>query len=129
PRREIADRQHADQAVEEPYDLPHPVALDDVHLPLGKAEQGVHLGVSYLDAHSPSSSPSSCRLLPDRSMNTSSSALACPSCAYRRHSSSGVPSASTRPASIMRTRSHSSAASSMSCVHRRTVTSRSPLSI
>src|SRR5579872_5573388 len=130
PRCEIPDRKHADQAVEEPHDLPHPVALDDVELPLGEPEQRVQLRMPYSGAHQAgtSSSASASSFLPVRRMNTSSRVAASPS-PYVRISSAGLPSASTRPPSIIRTRSHSAAASSMSCVQRSTVTSRSARSI
>src|SRR5258706_10157832 len=78
-RGEVTDRKHADQAVEEPHHLPHPVALDDMHLPLGEAKQRVQLGMSGLDHLSSTSSPSSSRLLPDRRMKTSSRVAAVPS--------------------------------------------------
>src|SRR4029077_10016421 len=75
-RGQEADREHADEAVEEPDDFPEPVPLDDVHLPLRDAAERVQLCVPYpdSDAHVPSSfSSASAKLLPVRCMKTSSS--------------------------------------------------------
>src|SRR5256712_133528 len=124
-RGEEADRQHADDAVEEPHDLPAPVALVDVELPLGKAEQGAHLGSAHADHVTASSASSASSVFPVRSMKTSSSVAA----PCRARSSSGEPSASTRPPSSISTRSHSADASSMSWVQSRTVISRSARSV
>src|SRR5260370_2375856 len=123
-----ADGEHADQAVEEPDDFPQPVALDDMKLALRESEERIQLRVADpdSDAHVNSSfSSATAKLLPVRCMKTSSRVGSVFPFACRRQSSSGLPSASTRPPSIISTRAHSSAASAMSCVHRRTVTSRS----
>jgi len=42
-RCEEPDREHADEAVKQPDDLPDPVTPDDMELPLGKTEQRVEL--------------------------------------------------------------------------------------
>src|SRR5262249_27646986 len=121
-RSEKADGEDADDAVEKPDDLPDPVALVDIELPLGEAEQSAHLGAAVADDHEPTSSSSSSasRVLPVRCIKTSSS-VAPP---WRTHSSPGLPSARTRPPSIIKTRSQRAEASSMSCVQSSTVISR-----
>src|SRR5436190_7356158 len=100
-RGEKADRQHADDAVEEPDDFPDPVALVDVELPLGEAEQRPHLRAPHPNHASTSSSSSASSFLPVSCMKTSSSVPE----PWRSQSSMGVPSASTRPPSSMSTRS------------------------
>src|SRR3982074_2766412 len=75
PGGQEADRKHAHQAVEEPYALPQPVALDNVQLPLGKAEERIQLGMPYPgDAHGSSVSFASAiaKVFPVRCMKTSS---------------------------------------------------------
>src|SRR5207249_11437118 len=119
PGRQEADREDADDALEEPADLPDPVALVDVELPLGEAEERAQVGAPDIDRHVDTSagSSSASSVLPVRCMKTPSSVA--PPCA--RQSAAGLPTASTRPTSIISTRLPSSAASPISCVTSTTV--------
>src|SRR4029077_20066586 len=117
-RGEEADGEDTDHAVEKPHDLPPPVTADRVHRSLGEAEHRIQLASLHSDVHgattpsaSSSASPSSwaSKDLPVSCMKTSSSV----SDSCRSQSSAGVPSARTRPLSIIRTRSNKAAASPM----------------
>src|SRR5256885_8261791 len=124
PRREIADAQHAHQVVEQPNQLPRPVAPVEILLPLDEADERVQLPAEHVSGHSSFSSSSSSSRLPVSAMKASSrlpSVL--PAC--MRISSAGLPSASTRPWSMTTTRSHSTSASCRSCVQSSTVAARS----
>src|SRR5690348_3470140 len=98
-RREVADAEHADQVVEQPYRLPGPVATVEILLPLDEADERIQFPAQHISRHSSFSSSSPSSRLPVSAMKASSR-LPSTLPAFRRISSAGVPSASTRPWSM-----------------------------